>query len=113
MKTFNVLKKLKGLVSMAFAFVVCLSASAQYVDPFTGSFSNSMELMRVSSPDGPGIPVTASYKAGIEVKQSASEIGLGWSLGAGGAITRSVFGLPDDWNGVSTMSPQLKANVNH
>ncbi len=43
------------------------------------------------------IPVTISYHAkGNKVEDIASWVGLGWSLNAGGLITRSVQGLPDD-----------------
>jgi YD repeat-containing protein len=36
------------------------------------------------------------YAGGIQVNELASSVGLGWSLDAGGAITRVVNGLPDD-----------------
>lgn len=43
------------------------------------------------------IPITLSYHAGgIRVEESASWVGLGWSLQAGGAITRTLRGRPDD-----------------
>ncbi len=38
-----------------------------------------------------------SYHAGgIKVEDVASNVGIGWSLNAGGIITRSVFGIPDE-----------------
>lgn len=46
------------------------------------------------------VPMALNYHAsGIKVSEIASWIGLGWSLDAGGAITRSVVGLPDDMSG--------------
>ncbi|CAN5438544.1 hypothetical protein BH09BAC3_BH09BAC3_35950 [soil metagenome] len=43
------------------------------------------------------VPISVSYHAsGIQVGEIASRVGLGWSLNAGGAITRSVRGLPDE-----------------
>ena len=43
------------------------------------------------------VPISLSYHAsGIKVGEHASSVGLGWSLQAGGLITRSVRGLADD-----------------
>jgi hypothetical protein len=42
-------------------------------------------------------PVTLSYhSAGVKVDEVASWVGLGWSLSAGGSITRTVNGGPDE-----------------
>lgn len=43
------------------------------------------------------IPVSLSHHGGgIKVEEMASWVGLGWSLNAGGCITRTVRGIPDD-----------------
>lgn len=81
-------------------------SKSQNVDEFTGNFSYGMPLLNVPSPHGPGVTISAGYGAGIGVNQPASEIGLGWGINMGGAITRSVSGIPDDWNGVEVADPQ-------
>jgi len=43
------------------------------------------------------LPITLSYHAsGIRVDEMAGWVGLGWSLNAGGIITRTVVGMPDE-----------------
>lgn len=43
------------------------------------------------------VPITLSYHAsGIRVNDVSSWVGLGWVLNAGGVLTRSVRGLPDE-----------------
>jgi len=49
---------------------------------------------------GLDIPISLDYHAGgVKVEEMASWVGLGWSLNAGGVITRSVVGLPDEASG--------------
>ncbi|MCX6207169.1 MAG: DUF5977 domain-containing protein [Bacteroidetes bacterium] len=43
------------------------------------------------------VPISLSYHAsGIRVGEVASWVGLGWALGAGGCISRTIQGLPDE-----------------
>ncbi|HEY4291342.1 MAG TPA: hypothetical protein VGN00_29780 [Puia sp.] len=43
------------------------------------------------------VPIALNYHAGgIRVEEVASWVGAGWSLNAGGVITRSIRGMPDD-----------------
>lgn len=48
--------------------------------------------------EGPlSVPVSLNYHAGgIKVWETASWVGTGWSLNAGGVITRTVMGAPDE-----------------
>ena len=61
------------------------------------------------------LPIDISYHSGgIKVEEVASRIGLGWSLNAGGVITRTVRGLPDDeangWIGSNSNAEAYVAN---
>ncbi len=69
---------------------------AQQVNQFTGAFNYNVPILNLPSERGPGINIDASYNSGIQMNQPASQIGLGWSLNAGGAIYRQVSGFPDD-----------------
>ncbi len=42
---------------------------------------------------------------GVKVDEVASRVGMGWSLRAGGVITRTTYGLPDDITGVYRHKP--------
>ena len=67
------------------------------VDPFTGDFNYNIPLFELPGPNG-GYPFNISYSSGITMEQEASWVGLGWSL-TPGAITRTMRGLPDEYNG--------------
>jgi YD repeat-containing protein len=66
------------------------------VNLFTGVPNISIPLYTIES-GGLKVPVTLSYHAsGIKVSEVASWVGLGWSLSAGGTISRHVMGKADD-----------------
>jgi hypothetical protein len=62
----------------------------------TGDLNYVLPLMEVPSPEG-SFPISINYHGGIAMNQEASWVGLGWNINPG-AITRSVIGVPDDWN---------------
>jgi YD repeat-containing protein len=69
---------------------------------FSGTTPISFPLYALSC--GPiSVPVGIQYNnGGIRVEEVASNVGLGWSLSAGGSITRSMNGIPDDETGPGT-----------
>jgi hypothetical protein len=72
------------------------------VNLVTGDLSYSVPVLDIPGPErGFSLPLT--YKAGIQLEQEASWVGLGWSLNPG-AIARSVNGYPDDANNEPTQT---------
>jgi len=66
------------------------------VGKYTGIPQISIPIYTISQKDIT-LPVSLSYHAGgVKVEEHAGWTGLGWSLSAGGVITRSVVGLPDE-----------------
>jgi len=77
------------------------SALASYVDNpvslYTGTPEITIPLYNLQVKDFE-LPLSLSYHSkGIKVAEIASNIGMGWSLNAGGVITRAVKGFPDDY----------------
>ncbi|MDX2190970.1 MAG: RHS repeat-associated core domain-containing protein [Bacteroidota bacterium] len=68
------------------------------VSAFTGIPSISIPIYTLK--EGPiDLPISIDYHgSGIKINENASWVGLGWSLNAGGIITRTVLGLPDEIN---------------
>jgi RHS repeat-associated protein len=66
------------------------------VSYFTGVPNISIPIYTVQ--DGAlSLPIALSYHAsGVKVGEMASWVGMGWSLNAGGMITRTVQGIPDE-----------------
>lgn len=66
------------------------------VSYFTGIPDISFNLYTVSEGDL-SVPVSISYHGGgVRVDDKDSCLGLGWTLLSGGAISRSIYGLPDE-----------------
>ncbi|MEM6321311.1 MAG: hypothetical protein AAF960_26875, partial [Bacteroidota bacterium] len=66
------------------------------INPNNGTMAFGIPLFSVA--DGPlSHSVSITYHTGgVRVNEISSEIGLGWHLNAGGVISRTVRGLPDD-----------------
>jgi hypothetical protein len=65
------------------------------VDYFTGKLSVSVPIYNIATKELT-IPVSLSYNtSGIQLNETASWVGLGWNLNAGGAIIRNTKGRPD------------------
>lgn len=63
------------------------------------------------------IPISMSYSSsGLKVDETPSWVGLGWTLNAGGAITRELRGLPDEsangFNGYNNIGEKFLSYVN-
>jgi len=66
------------------------------VNRYTGQPDVSIPLYEVES-RALTVPITLRYQGGgIQVEEVPGWVGTGWTLEAGGAITRTVRGLPDD-----------------
>jgi hypothetical protein len=65
------------------------------VNEATGIPSISVPFFTITQ-NGYSLPISISYSAsGIRVDESASRIGLGWTLNAGGIVSRTTKGIPD------------------
>ncbi|WP_299115115.1 hypothetical protein [uncultured Winogradskyella sp.] len=66
------------------------------VSPYTGLPSISIPFYTISH-KGVSVPIGLGYSGGgIKVTDIASWAGLGWNLQAGGLVSRTIRGLPDD-----------------
>ncbi len=69
------------------------------VSNHTGTPNINIPIYEVKTRDL-SLPISLSYHAsGIKVADLASWVGLGWSLNAGGVITRTIQSLPDEGAG--------------
>ena len=67
------------------------------VNVFSGDFNYNIPLFEVPGPDG-GYPINLFYNSVTDANKEASWTGLGWNINVG-SLTRSMRGLPDDFNG--------------
>ena len=82
-----------------------VSALGKYTDIPVSYASGvpSIQIPLYTVQEGPiSIPIELTYHAGgIKVPEVPTWVGLGWNLNAGSTITRSVRGLPDDFDTAS------------
>lgn len=63
----------------------------------TGAIQTNIPLFEITTRGGLSVPVTLSYQSnGVRLNDVESWVGLGWTLHAGGAVTRTVRGEPDE-----------------
>lgn len=71
------------------------------VNLFNGLPDIGLNLMNFDARDI-GIPIGINNTGtGVKVNEYSSDLGMSWSLDAGGVITRSMKGLPDEFDGYS------------
>lgn len=97
-------------VSIASPTTAALGKYIDYpVNYHTGVPDISIPLYTIES-GGLQVPIALNYHAsGLRVLEPASWVGVGWSLTAGGYITRTVRGAPDERN-TSTVFDQSKGH---
>lgn len=67
----------------------------QQINMFTGTSAVNIPIYEIKT-NGFSIPLSLAYStSGLRVTEAASWVGLGWSLGGSGVVTRIVKGTPD------------------
>lgn len=89
------------------------------VNLFTGVPNVSIPLYSYKNNNGLSLSVSLEYTggSGIQVGEAPGIVGLGWYLSAGGSITRTVRGLPDDvpaygYMYASAIPTDIRSNAN-
>lgn len=77
-----------------------VSALMKYIDipvsPFTGQPDITLPLYTVKA-GSLEVPISISYHGGgIKLNEHPGIVGLGWNLNAGGCVSRTVYGYPDE-----------------
>lgn len=93
------MKKLVLLFATCFGLHSAIGQPVVPVDLLTGRAQISIPIAQVS--DGRiSVPVSFNYDAtGVKVTAGNRDVGMGWSLSAGGGVSRRLRGLPDDYFG--------------
>jgi YD repeat-containing protein len=82
------------------------------VSLYAGTQSTTIPLLEINT-GGLNIPITLSYSSrGVQVSETASRVGIGWTLNYGGMISRQIRGRADESSSNPTSSPSYYQNVN-
>jgi YD repeat-containing protein len=66
------------------------------VSLYSGTHNTSIPLLEINS-GGVSIPISLSYfSRGVQVSETASRVGIGWTLNYGGMISRQIRGIADE-----------------
>lgn len=77
------------------------------VDYSTGKLNISIPIYTIKTKELT-VPISLSYNtSGIQLNETASWVGLGWNLNAGGAIVRNTKGRPDYLLSSPNYAPQF------
>jgi len=82
------------------------------VNYFTGSPNISLPIYSYTNSENElGLNITIDYlPGGVRVLEAPTTVGLGWYLNAGGIVTRTVRGMPDDIPNVGFMYSSVIAS---
>lgn len=76
------------------------------VDLYSGKFNETIPIYEFNL-EGKKVPIKLKYSTGgARVNEYASWVGLGWTLNAGGIITRTMKCLPDEFVGTVDLEQQ-------
>ena len=74
---------------------------------FTGTIEQDIPLYEITA-SGYSLPISLNYRSnGIKVSDIGSNVGIGWTLNAGGVITRTLNDEPDEYGSTRVTVPQV------
>lgn len=96
------------IISLSFFHFTSLAQTDVPVDPLTGRAQVSIPIWNVVHGDL-SAPISIVHSGGgVKVEEKEGTVGVSWNLDAGGYVSRSVRGLPDDFNGIVNGATDLR-----